>query len=126
MGPQGPKGDKGDAGEQGPTGLTGPKGDKGDQGTNSETIIITNSVTSKENLSWGTKVSSEAHCPVDMKIISGGVNVTHNMPEMYLDVFVVVSGSYPSDNGWVGIGTAPKGTGGQGKMTVVTSAICSK
>lgn len=127
MGTQGLKGDMGATGPQGEVGLSGPQGPKGDTGLLSSTFVVTNSVTSLENIPTGRKVIAEAVCPNGSLLLSGGTQVTYDKSDIYQDVQVAISESYPSSvSTWVGVGTVVRGPTASGKVTVTTHAVCSQ
>lgn len=110
----GQKGEKGDVGPQGPA------------GTMSTPIIVTNLITSNENIPTGAKVRAEANCPSGSFILGGGAQVSYDLPNLYQDVKVAISESYPSNSSsWVGVGTVVRGPTASGKITVNTYAVCS-
>lgn len=134
IGPKGDKGDKGDAGSQGQQGIAGPQGPQGLQGLIglqglpgllSNTIIISNSVTSAQNIQGGFHVIADASCPSDKIMLSGGAQATLDVSELQTSARVALYGSYPSSTTtWRGIGTVVVGPTGQGSMTVTTYALC--
>lgn len=103
--------------------VQGPKGDRGDKGDQGAPGQITNTFIVKSSTSGGSwdSVTSDAVCPTDSTLVSGGAYVS----ALVAPSRSFLNGSFPlSTTTWRGTATAVDA--GAGGITLTTYALCAQ